>query len=88
MSWNHICWTYNNASSIIRMVSNGHVIVEKAQESTAIPLEFLGTMVIMRKSFPVSASVQNVNFWPMFGKLTDVNIWDYSMSTEEVDHLR
>ena len=86
MTWNHICWSFDSETSTNRMVSNGDAALEEIDENLlkhpkVIPPEFLGTLFIMRKSYPDPINVQ---FRSMFGKMTDVNIWNYSMSIDEM----
>ena len=37
MTWNHICWSFDNETSIIRMVSNGDVAVAVSYTHLTLP---------------------------------------------------
>ena len=57
MTWNHMCWSFANRTSLIKMVVNGEVVTEKVDEvlekkSATISAEFLQTLVIMRAYEP------------------------------------
>lgn len=81
MIWYHMCLS-NNASSMT-VVSNGKTISENlGSGNKPMPKEFLSNMFIMRASTP--EETEEKQFYSMFGKMTDVNIWNYSMTVEEM----
>ena len=87
LTWHHICWAYNNSTSAIRMVIDGDVVLDQVdmellKKPRSIPKEFLTKMLIMRLSHP--ESVKNATYYSMMGKMTDVNIWNYTLSIEQM----
>ena len=85
MQWNHVCFSYTNSTSNARMVSNGDIILDETMEKLKqnpeeIPDEFIGNFGIMRKYFP------RPKFHSVVGRMTDVNIWNISMKTEDMKH--
>ena len=89
MAWHHVCLTYHNNSSVMTVVSNGgrhfkKVTLEHLKKNpTPIPPEFLTNLFIMRAS--TTEITEENKFWSMFGKITDVNIWNYTMTVEEMN---
>ena len=87
--WHHICLSYTNNSSVITLVSNGGTHFKKVtlehlkKNPTPIPPEFLTNLFIMRAS--TTEITEEKIFWSMFGKMTDVNIWNYTMTVEEMN---
>ena len=84
MKWNHVCLSYTNSTSNLRIVSNGEIILDEEleglkQNNEKIPIQFLGNFAIMRSYFPELNS-----FSPLVGKMTDVNIWNISMTTQDM----
>ena len=84
MEWNHVCFSYTNSTSIARIVSNGQVIHNEVieglkQNPEEIPAEFLGNFAIMRRYFR-----KGYYFDSMAGKMTDVNIWNNLMTTQDM----
>ena len=84
LTWNHVCGSFHNEIATVRMVSNGEVILDKVLEQLletpmAIPPAFLETLSLMR-----NAGTNQTIYESAIGKVTDVNIWNHSMSTEEM----
>ena len=95
MEWHHVCFSYENNSSTITVLSNGGTHLERItlenlnKNPTELPSEFFNNLFIMRranivvrKKFFPGLSQPNRKFKSMFGKMTDVNIWNYSMTLE------
>ena len=84
MEWNHVCFSYTNSTSNARIVSNGDIILDETMEylkqnPEEIPDEFIKNLVIMRRYFPYKN-----DFFSMVGKMTDVIIWNISMTTQDM----
>ena len=84
LTWNHVCGSFQNKTATLRMVSNGEVILDKVlgqllETPMAIPPAFLETLSLMR-----NAGTNQTIYESAIGKVTDVNIWNHSMSTEEM----
>ena len=80
--WNHICLSFHNNTSMTKIVGNGKVLMEdRDQRSRQRPLsrEFLTNLRLMSKSEDCE-NVKNA----LFGKITDINIWDKTLSLERL----
>ena len=70
-----------------RMVIDGDIALDQVdmellKTPMSIPKEFLTNMFIMRMSHPESVKI--ANYYSMMGKMTDVNIWNNSLSIEQM----
>ena len=84
MKWNHVCLSYQDVSSVTRIVSNGKVVLDEVDEDlkqsgAVIPDDFLNCLYIMGL-----APVDREQYPSLFGKMTDVNIWDRSLGLDEM----
>ena len=80
--WNHFCLSFHNDTSKTMIVGNGKVLLEdEDQRSRRRPLskDFLRNLLLMTKSKDCE-NVKNA----MFGKITDVNIWNRALSLKSL----
>ena len=86
MKWNHVCLSYQNVSRITKIVSNGKVVFDEVDEDlkssgAVMPDDFLKNLYIMGRQ-PGDDPKQ---YPSLFGKMTDVNIWDRPLGLEEME---
>ena len=84
MRWNHVCVSYTNKTCGVRILRNGETIHDEEMKHLKhkpedIPVKFLCNIVMMRKYFEY-----NYGFEYMIGKITDVNIWNHSMTRQDM----
>ena len=79
--WNTMCMSYETKSSNIIITSNNLIMrfdVEKELKKKLIPEKLLKNLTLM------GGTGVYANSSAMFGKMTDVNIWSYAMTVEEL----
>ena len=71
--WNSVCFAFTNDTRKLTLVGNGDVLLEETgSRKVSVPPELVNNLLIMN------------SWYPLLGKITQVNIWNSSLSTEKM----